>query len=513
MIIDGSREELTADLEFDVCVVGSGAAGYIIARKLARADKTVCVLESSFDDLRNPKVEKPYTYDKSPRWYGGEKMRALDKGIIPKPSTLRSARPDFFTSSRTRSLGGSTNSWAGLIRPLDESDFARWPINRSDLRIHYEEVMQILELGYFDWFDQADEWKRLASAEIETLNLPSECHMKTVVAQQQTDTEIIEMKTNFKGLFDKFKNLCLIRNATAVNTEIDFSNGIGLSSIVCCPLNKVTQEPLQPFRVKAKQFVLAMGGIETPRFLMNQFRKHKLIYPMVGQSYLNSPRYHVCGYAKGGSKLTSAQEAFYNGGVPLRTNDTVLLTPYLVPAKEALASNGINNFRVQLDMSQPGTIFFDLEFEQAFNPESKLVLDDEYVDIFNQPLLRLEWNFTRADAKTLTRAMELLKEALRPILNFDDFRYMDWNFDNSSELPLNDLNYQPVNPSNNHLGAIRMNSSDELDDGLLDSNLKFKGFDNMWVCSTAAFPSGGYAPPAFTLMALANRLATQLSGM
>lgn len=510
MIIDGSNDELTRNLKFDICVVGAGAAGFCIAKKFAGTKKRVCVLESSFDDIRDPRVKKPYTHESNPRWYGGEEIREFDKGVLPQGSLLRKVRPDFFTSSRTRSFGGSTNSWQGYIRPMDEHDFESWPITRNTLRFYYEEVMQTLGLGYFNWFDEAGKWNDLTTEDIQPIDLRPDAFMKTVVIQQQTDLEFIEFKTNFDNLFEKYDNLTLIKNATAVDIDIDYSDSIEVANLSCCPLNKVTKEPLILFNVQANHYVLAMGGLEIPRFLKLNFQKHQLNYPMVGQNYINHPRYKVCGYARNVRNLTEEVRKFYSGSIPLKTNQSILLTPYLVPTLLGMKKYRTKNFRIKLDLKTENAIFFELEFEQNQYNESRLELDLEAKDRLGLSRLFLDWKFTSQDARTLTGAMEMVRQTLQPVFEFEDFRYMDWDYSVTDRLPAADLNHQPVETGNDHIGAVRMNSADGYDDGILDSNLQFKGFRNLWVCSTAAFPTTGWAPPMATLMAMSFRLADKL---
>ena len=49
------------------------------------------------------------------------------------------------------------------------------------------------------------------------------------------------------------------------------------------------------------------------------------------------------------------------------------------------------------------------------------------------------------------------------------------------------------------------------DDGVVDKDLRVFGTDNLHVLGAVAFPSGSYANPTLTALALAMRLATILS--
>jgi choline dehydrogenase-like flavoprotein len=47
--------------------------------------------------------------------------------------------------------------------------------------------------------------------------------------------------------------------------------------------------------------------------------------------------------------------------------------------------------------------------------------------------------------------------------------------------------------------------------GVVNSDLKFLAYDNLYVCDNSVFPTSPAANPSLTLAALALRLATHLS--
>ena len=59
-------------------------------------------------------------------------------------------------------------------------------------------------------------------------------------------------------------------------------------------------------------------------------------------------------------------------------------------------------------------------------------------------------------------------------------------------------------------GTCRMGATPE--DGVVDGDLRVHGMDNLYVCSTAVFPSVGAVNPTLTLVAMAFRLADHLNG-
>ena len=62
-----------------------------------------------------------------------------------------------------------------------------------------------------------------------------------------------------------------------------------------------------------------------------------------------------------------------------------------------------------------------------------------------------------------------------------------------------------------HMGTCRMSNSPE--EGVVDVDLNVHGTRNVFVCSSAVFPTGGAANPTLTIAALAHRLGTHLNSM
>ncbi|MFW5963730.1 MAG: NAD(P)-binding protein, partial [Natronomonas sp.] len=129
----------------DVCVVGAGPAGTIVADRLAAAGHEVVVL------------------DAGPRFDPEDRIRRQERAIRPsfsRPDVWDGdAERDAYTSSgekgyplnhaRVKGVGGSTLHWQGMVMRLHEDDFnsrsergvgVDWPIDYADLRPQYAEA-------------------------------------------------------------------------------------------------------------------------------------------------------------------------------------------------------------------------------------------------------------------------------------------------------------------------------------------------------------------------------------
>jgi choline dehydrogenase-like flavoprotein len=80
---------------------------------------------------------------------------------------------------------------------------------------------------------------------------------------------------------------------------------------------------------------------------------------------------------------------------------------------------------------------------------------------------------------------------------------LDENIDYHNENWLNMLS-----DVNHHMGGIRISKTP--DEGVVDTNLKVWGISNLYVCSTAVFPTGSHSNPTVTMLALGLRLVDYL---
>lgn len=128
----------------DVCIVGCGAAGSVLAKELAERGWKVVVLEagdwlSTDDDLRQDEVEMRGKFDwDDRRWFDGSEQ--LEMGH-PRDG---------------RGVGGGTIHFGGVSLRMWPEDFERrrrdgvsadWPISYAELEPYYERVEHELRLS------------------------------------------------------------------------------------------------------------------------------------------------------------------------------------------------------------------------------------------------------------------------------------------------------------------------------------------------------------------------------
>ena len=62
-----------------------------------------------------------------------------------------------------------------------------------------------------------------------------------------------------------------------------------------------------------------------------------------------------------------------------------------------------------------------------------------------------------------------------------------------------------------HMGTTRMHSDPKR--GVVDRNCGVHGIDNLFIAGPSVFPTGGYANPVLTTLALSLRLADHVKGV
>jgi choline dehydrogenase-like flavoprotein len=117
-------------------------------------------------------------------------------------------------------------------------------------------------------------------------------------------------------------------------------------------------------------------------------------------------------------------------------------------------------------------------------------------DAFGMPRLAIDWEWSAADAAGAARAHALTAQAVR-------------RAGLGVLLPATaGGSIDPVvlgSSTNHYLGTTRMSEAPAL--GVVDPECRVHGLENLYVASTSTFPTGGFANPTLTLVALAARVA------
>jgi choline dehydrogenase-like flavoprotein len=507
-------------VETDICIIGGGAAGITMSKEYAGSSFSVCVLESGgFDPDADTQA-----------LYSGKNI-----GVPYFP----------LTASRLRYFGGTTNHWAGVCRPFSKEDFEHqewvphsgWPIGLQDLLPYYKRASAILKLNTRGWgtgyWDQYEEFSKLKFPDGE---------VKTRIALKAQEPTM-RLGKSYRDEIKQLKNVSVYLHANVTDIESDVSGKeVSRLKVACLSGNK--------FFVKARFYVLAVGGIENPRLLLlsNNSQPAGLgnQNDLVGRYFMEHPRFLAGKYTPSEQSITAelynwhyVKHSLVKGYLvfpkgTLQAQKMVDIQVRLDPARissyvEASNSTGVESYHEVLDSishfdapdelsKHISNIISDIDdialtayrkikyggypievslyprIDQTPNPDSRVTLSDD-IDSLGQRKSQLDWQLSELDMHSVKKAMEMLGTELGKA----GLGRLQTNTADMETWPAD------VQGGWHHMGTTRM--SDDAKDGVVDKNCQVFGMSNLFIAGSSVFPTAGSGTPTLTLMALAIRLA------
>ncbi|MEM8787561.1 MAG: GMC family oxidoreductase [Pseudomonadota bacterium] len=490
MLYDAMAGAPLLNESYDCCILGGGPAGITLAMQLAEAGKLVLLLEGGGLDYS----------DASQAFYAAD-MLGLDCGA-----------PD---TTRLRYLGGATNHWGGMLFQLDEHDFeprdhvelSGWPIRRADLKGYADRTAKLLGTTGFGRLRRPVDGSDV---------------MERVDERWASDREWYDVKDNspmnfagqYLGTLRDAPGIHLVLNANVTGLTLDTET----AAVTGAEFRTLAD---QRYSVRAKDFVLAMGGLENSRFLLTQNAAHGDCLgnrrSMVGRCFMEHPTVWNGSYFIT-KRLYSHSRYWELERLVRRQTPTLVLSPSAAHQRAAGLLNAAVHFnrmanRPLADRQVRGSEFIaGLSFgedyfftgetwttgEQVPNQDSRITLSDR-TDRFGLPRLALDWRLKQIDLDSLREAtLEAAKTLIRSGLGR---MQIDKAFLETPE----DI----VTGSSHHMGGTRMSETDAT--GVVDANCKVHGCANLYVAGSSVFATGGFANPTFTILQLALRLGDHLS--
>jgi choline dehydrogenase-like flavoprotein len=315
MFADARAVEQDRVLETEVCIVGGGAAGITLARELINSRFSVVVLES-----------------------GGFSYEVSTQDLYRGPNT---GLPYFALDGvRLRYFGGTTNHWSGDCRPFDDADFeprrgipyTGWPIRAADVRPFYGRASETCGLPTTDL-------RSLTSSELALapIRLRKDRFVNRFV--RVVPPAARSFGARYKEELRRAGNVTVYLHANAVEVSTNES-GRKVSAIRVATLSG------RRFSVRARVFILAAGGLETPRLLLASNRQ----WPsgvgnhngVVGRFFIEHPRFLAAYLASAGKQ---PNPRFYTEHETGRER----IKGYIASAKEFQLASGLLDVQLSLE--------------------------------------------------------------------------------------------------------------------------------------------------------------------
>jgi choline dehydrogenase-like flavoprotein len=519
MLQDFRSYQDNAQIETQICIIGAGAAGITIAQEFLGTNQEVIVVESG--DI-NPKPA----------------VDALIQG-----ESVGIPYNGFTSEARSRVLGGTTRLWYGQCIPLDDIDFetrpwvahSGWPITKADLNPYYRRAEVFLNIPGAHYDERIWRQFNLQPPEIDRNNLS----YKPTVWCPQTD-----LGKAYYHKFLKSKNITVLLHANMVKLHSNPTQ----STVESLEIRTLDGKKGV---IRAKAFILCCGGIENARLLLlsNGLGNGHDLVGRFFQEHLNA----CCGVVQTESPLrlqdcfallyknkirylpkirlaadvqsqrqvlnctsnlvfqfpeNSAEAAARNIYLLLKTGKILKKHKQLTQdARTVLLSvNSIVSLlyrRYALGRSTgglPSSIWLQTHAEQAPNPESRITLSDRS-DVLGLKIAQIDWRLTDLDRRTAEVMIETLQAGWSKF-NQAHVSPVDWLTDTHSNWTTK------FSTSSHHIGTTRM--ADSPQSGVVNSNCQVHGVANLFIAGSSVFPTGGYANPTLTIVALAIRLSDYL---
>jgi choline dehydrogenase-like flavoprotein len=518
-----------AIVQGDVCIVGAGAAGISIARALQHTRPgghalRVVLLESGAFQPRRA-------------------TQALYRG--------RNVGRDYFPldGCRVRTFGGSTQRWGGWCRALDEEDFAQrdwvpgsgWPIGAADLLPYYCQARALCELAVTE--GEIDHGPPLPGRPRLPVKDPS---LRTVVYQFSPPTRFGQTYRQDLVSADATQ---LFLSANVVGLEGGAHGG---------PVTAAQVRTLEgrAFRVEARVFILAAGGIENPRILLASHvtrpaglgNEHDLVgryfmehlHVRLGCFMPTRRDTNLSFYVEGRRSVRRPLGALTLSAAERRERHLAGFSAvFLPPSRRSVAATLRHQARLNhpwglhaASIARAGGLGFALRVvdkavrdiretgtlswygvpigpgryvyeimgrgEQTPLRDSRIMIERER-DPLGVPKVILDWRVNPCDLESMTTNLAVIGQALARTgvgeIHLPDDPHGAWA--------------SRITGSWHHMGTTRMHRDPRC--GVVDADGRLHSVPNLYVTGSSVFPTGGYANPTLTILAAALRLADHVS--
>jgi choline dehydrogenase-like flavoprotein len=511
-------DALDAARSHRLVIIGGGTVGIYFAVLMARQGREVVLVEAGDESLGNFSSD---TFESV-----GFPHRGIKIG-------------------RSKSLGGTSNLWGGQLVEFQRADFAgrdwlpdsKWPIAYEEVAHYYEPTYRNLGIAA-EMLADRDVFKGLKT------EVPKFGHGLEIFLTRWL--KIPSLAGAFRKELEENPNIKVLLGHVVTG----FSGAGGNIDAV-----HVLDEKKAKHRISGSEFILAAGTIEVSRLLLHAARQPDWIAPWREND--NVGRYfqdHIGGrvasvHPQNREKFFDLFSSIVLGGSKFQpklrlTNETlehdhvlnmhamlhfessigenlVFLKQFLKAAVYSRKITGVGEllrnlvacgrhlpplmWRYMINnrvfVPSGSKISFFLQSEQTPLRDSRITIDPATEDAYGLPKVLLDWKLGREEFPAMRDFATRCREALRES-GLADLRILDGLTNQDPEF------FRTMEDNYHHVGGARMGWSKA--DGVVDTDLKVFGTDNLHVLGAATFRTASNANTTFVALSLATRLAEKM---
>lgn len=477
---------------FDVIVIGSGVGGGIVADQLSDMGLSVLVLEAGGYLFPSHVANLPRRH----------RIGQFDKHIWTlfeefKVQNYTNAFNTFYDGGQAFNLGGRSLFWGGLIPRMNWWEMELWP--RESIRWYLEgggyqraeDLMNRTPLQPAPYHREIKTFLRNQFPELSHFDAPVAVHYTNdglgTISTGMFSTADLLMESRLTAGPQGNQNLWVNLNHVVVRLE---TAGGRVTEVVA---QDMIANQLRTFR--ARHVILAAGTIESAK--------------LAGISQLNDPN------GKIGVGITDHPIFFTHFRIPPGTAFHNPNGASKVLAQHKDANLDAHPYNVVLELGadfNQGRYLDDDLLERHIREKDNHMLC-ELVFLFNAPLM--EENRIEQNGPSYVKPVVHMQAspAANPFMGeIEALKNQIIGSLGGIPLPNNDLSLKLAPPGGvaHEVGTLRIGANN---DGVVDTDLKFLGYENLFVCDLSVFPASPAANPTLTLAALAMRLAEHIRGL
>jgi choline dehydrogenase-like flavoprotein len=517
----------------DVCVVGAGPAGALVAHDLASRGYSVVVLEAGPRFDRADRLERMERSIR-PGWHpgsvwgvGGERDAYTTGGDLHYP----------LNAARVKGVGGTTLHWQGMVFRFHEDDFRTesaygvgtdWPIAYDDLQPFYADAEA--ELGVAGASDnpfappREDPHPLPAFPPSYSDSLFAEACEDVGIAMHSApnarNSEPYDGRGGCVG-YGTCKPVCPSGAKYDATVHVAKAEAEGARVVDRAPVQRLEHDREgdrvtaavyatpdgETHRQRATQFVVAAGGVETPRLLLlsrsetypdglanasglvgNYFMDH--LFAGMGGVLDERTRQNHVGF------ITSESHQFYDDADadvgPYKLEFLNYAGPS--PVEQACTADDWGDaLRETLRASYGNHVAMGALAGQRPRKANRVTLDPSVTDDHGNPVPKVHWSLDDWERRTL-RAANDRQRAIHDELGTD----VRWR-----------VGPENTGPAFHHMGTTRM--GDDPDESVVDRHCRTHDLGNLSVASSSVFVTAGALNPTLTIAALALKTASHVA--